>query len=211
MDTKPQSNKLNDHLTYISQRSLPLGAAGLGLGYFVNRALVRKMPKFFGASTGVQTMTIASFGIAFLATSAEIASRKYELAEMDAATGYRRNRVALPSTPVDRFVDMLKEYKFTAITAAWAGAMGVSGWYVSRDKYMNFQQKLVQARMYAQGFTILLILGVAGVSMLEGDAPKLTEAEQRRYNEAQIEEAMAQSVREDPAKLAAEYRLKHGR
>jgi hypothetical protein len=48
------------------------------------------------------------------------------------------------------------------------GALG----YSFSNKYLTTQQKVVQARMYAQGITILVLMASAGVSIYVGDDKK---------------------------------------
>lgn len=53
----------------------------------------------------------------------------------------------------------LNNNKYTIIVSAWAASLYASWVIVNRDKYMTIAQKAVQARMYAQGITIILLLG----------------------------------------------------
>jgi len=54
--------------------------------------------------------------------------------------------------------------KWGIVGTSWAGAMVGSFALVSRNKYQSFSQKLVQARVYAQGLPIALMLVVAILS-----------------------------------------------
>lgn len=58
-----------------------------------------------------------------------------------------------------RVVQLLSENKFSIIGAAWAGSMYGSWKLIDRDPIMTKAQKIVQARMYAQAVTIVLLIG----------------------------------------------------
>lgn len=60
--------------------------------------------------------------------------------------------------------------KYKIIVGAWAASMYGSWVLVDRDPIMTKTQKLVQARMYAQGITVILLLAAMGVSMWDEEA-----------------------------------------
>jgi hypothetical protein len=71
---------------------------------------------------------------------------------------------------VQRAKDWGRQNRYTIVTASWLASMATALGIVSRDKYLTGAQKLVQARMYAQGLTIAVLLATA---LLEaGDASK---------------------------------------
>ncbi|WBW73031.1 cytochrome c oxidase assembly protein Rcf2 [Schizosaccharomyces osmophilus] len=51
------------------------------------------------------------------------------------------------------------EHKWPIILGTWASTLGLSMYAASRNRYDTLPQKLVQARMYAQGVTVLVLLG----------------------------------------------------
>lgn len=63
-------------------------------------------------------------------------------------------------------VDKLKEWamrnQYKVIVGGWAASMAVAGGIVMANPYQTMPQKIVQARMWAQGLTIGVIIG-AGV------------------------------------------------
>jgi hypothetical protein len=56
------------------------------------------------------------------------------------------------------------------VTASWVASMGLAFGMVSRNKYLTGAQKLVQARVYAQGLTLAVL--VASAAFEVGDASK---------------------------------------
>lgn len=55
---------------------------------------------------------------------------------------------------------MKNQYK--VIVGSWAVSMGIAGAIVMANKHQTYPQKIVQARMWAQGLTIGVLIG-AGV------------------------------------------------
>ncbi|CDO95606.1 unnamed protein product [Kluyveromyces dobzhanskii CBS 2104] len=67
----------------------------------------------------------------------------------------------------DKFVEGLSSNKYKIIVSAWAASLYGSWKLVDKDPYMTKAQKAVQARMYAQGVTVLLLLASIALSMYE--------------------------------------------
>ncbi|GLB34107.1 putative hypoxia induced protein conserved region [Lyophyllum shimeji] len=61
----------------------------------------------------------------------------------------------------DKLADWAGRHQYTLILGGWASSLAVAGAIISRDKLQTTPQKLVQARMWAQGLTIGLLI-VAG-------------------------------------------------
>lgn len=66
-----------------------------------------------------------------------------------------------------KMVESLSNNKYKIIVASWAASMYGSWKLVDRDPYMTKAQKAVQARMYAQTLTVVLLLASIGLSMYE--------------------------------------------
>ncbi|KAK9701106.1 Replication factor C, subunit RFC4 [Basidiobolus ranarum] len=73
--------------------------------------------------------------------------------------------VVTQSEPAPSMSEFIAEHRYSIIGGTWAIGMSISMLYLSRQKYMTFTQKLVQARMYAQAITIIALTATAGVSM----------------------------------------------
>ncbi|EER31033.1 conserved hypothetical protein [Candida tropicalis MYA-3404] len=72
----------------------------------------------------------------------------------------------------DKCFTVLNDHKYKIIIGAWAGSLYGSWVLVNRDKIMTTAQKAVQARMYAQGITIILLLGTILLAMKEEEINK---------------------------------------
>ena len=58
-------------------------------------------------------------------------------------------------------MDWGRENRYKIVTASWVASMAGSLALVYRDKYLSRAQKLVQARVYAQGLTLMVLLASA--------------------------------------------------
>lgn len=67
----------------------------------------------------------------------------------------------------DKVFTVLNDNKYKIIITAWAASLYGSWVYVNKDKVMTTAQKAVQARMYAQGITIVLLLSTIFLAMKE--------------------------------------------
>lgn len=72
----------------------------------------------------------------------------------------------------DKIFSTLSSNQYKIIFTSWLASMYGSWVYVNRDKVMTTPQKLVQARMYAQAITILLLLSTILLAMKEEEINK---------------------------------------
>ncbi|KAI9299206.1 hypothetical protein K502DRAFT_282731, partial [Neoconidiobolus thromboides FSU 785] len=66
-----------------------------------------------------------------------------------------------PLTSTQKFQDFVADYRYHLLGASWVIGMTGAGIYLYRKKYLTVQQKLVEARMYAQGITLASLGAVA--------------------------------------------------
>lgn len=72
----------------------------------------------------------------------------------------------------DKVFTVLNDNKYKIIISAWAASLYGSWVLVNRDKIMTTAQKAVQARMYAQGITVILLLSTILLAMKEEEINK---------------------------------------
>ncbi|KAK9370868.1 hypothetical protein V1509DRAFT_607310 [Lipomyces kononenkoae] len=163
------------HWPYVLKRAVPVGCVTLSAGYAANRYLIRNYPNAAPRNVSMRTfMMIGSFLMGFITTT-EVYSLKYERMVMNKINSIDESKlhkeIELPKTVTDEALEYVNNNRFKVFLGAWLASLAGAGYLVSRDKYMTTSQKVVQARMYAQGFTLLLIVGSAGLAMLD-DKPK---------------------------------------
>ncbi|KAK9475711.1 hypothetical protein V1514DRAFT_300095 [Lipomyces japonicus] len=160
------------HWPYVLKRSFPIGLATGSVGLGINHYITKKYPDLAKKSAGARSfMVTATFLIGFV-TTLEITSLEFERRAMARMNNINidleeKKQPELPKTVTDKILDYAHENRFKVFLGAWLGSLGLAGFAVSRDKLMTTSQKVVQARMYAQAFTLLLIVGSAGLAMLE--------------------------------------------
>ncbi|KAF8554497.1 hypothetical protein OG21DRAFT_1484609 [Imleria badia] len=80
--------------------------------------------------------------------------------ELDRAAAAEEARFSGLST-TDKALDWASRHQYSIILGSWALSMAAAGAIVAKDKYLTLPQKAVQARMWAQGLTIGVLI-VAG-------------------------------------------------
>ncbi|CUM47073.1 unnamed protein product [Debaryomyces tyrocola] len=72
----------------------------------------------------------------------------------------------------DQLFYKVNNNKYGLIIGAWAASLYGSWKLVNRDKFMSASQKAVQARVYAQAITVVLLLGTILMSLHEQELRK---------------------------------------
>jgi Hypoxia induced protein conserved region len=123
----------------------------------------------------MKTFLVTSSGTFISIVAADRASRNYENAR-DPQRQYR-DRATLDQETVrasesyfQRFKDWGRENRYPIVTASWVASMAIALGLVGRNPYLSRAQKLVQARVYAQGLTLAVLMATAAFEV--GDASK---------------------------------------
>ncbi|KDQ21127.1 hypothetical protein BOTBODRAFT_183773 [Botryobasidium botryosum FD-172 SS1] len=69
----------------------------------------------------------------------------------------------------EKVLDWAARRRYTIVGGSWALSMALSFGIIMRNPYLSFSQKLVQARMWAQGLTIGVLIASAGLSNVRKD------------------------------------------
>jgi hypothetical protein len=64
-------------------------------------------------------------------------------------------------TAAERAMAWGKQNRYRIVFGSWLAAMGLAFGLVSRNRYLTTSQKLVQARVYAQGLTLAVLIATA--------------------------------------------------
>ncbi|RJE25790.1 hypothetical protein PHISCL_01903 [Aspergillus sclerotialis] len=142
---------------------------------------------------------------AFLATSsstfvgiiaADHASRNFEAERNTGQQWYQSREERLKSaetatlSTTDRILAWAKQEKYKIIVGSWALSMVGSFALVGRNPYLTGQQKLVQARVYAQGLTLAVLCASAAFEISDSKKGKgIIDGSKKKAREAAIEEA----------------------
>ncbi|KAI7865660.1 hypothetical protein BDF14DRAFT_1822141 [Spinellus fusiger] len=168
----PKQDKTRVKLAF--DAGLKGAAMGLGLGIIATALTLRRSPEFRALSRPIQSiMAVSGSGAGFM-FEADRVSSAYENRHL----GYtdeimlqdlmKRERKPQLTTK-ESVLHYLNDNRWTFIGASWAismvGALGIS----FSNRYLSTQQKIVQARMYAQAVTLAVLMTSAGVSIYIGE------------------------------------------
>ncbi|KAK6459120.1 uncharacterized protein RJT20DRAFT_12096 [Scheffersomyces xylosifermentans] len=162
------------HITTEGMKGLFYGSV-LSLGLFTY--LKTKHPvRFNSFNTSIKTCIVTMPTIATGAFWADQGSwefdKKMHSSEHEESKMLQEYRDWNRLSTSDKIFTALNDNKYKIILSAWAASMYGSWVFVNRDKIMNTAQKAVQARMYAQGITILLLLSTILLAMKEEEINK---------------------------------------
>ncbi|KAI9893750.1 MAG: hypothetical protein M1814_005966 [Vezdaea aestivalis] len=145
-------------------------AGGTGLVYLASR----RYPAFRSLTLQLKAFLASSAGTFVAITSADSASRNWELERNPNQKGYTDSSAAAAEagraqgSTFERARKWGKANRYNILGGGWAVSMAGTFAYLQRSRYLTMAQKLVQARVAAQGLTVALILGTAAFEI--GDA-----------------------------------------
>jgi len=168
--------------------------AEIGFGVTLGLCLIaqRYSPAFRKLTLPIKAFLVSSGTSAASIILAEQAGLKYERNKY----GYYEPEKSIPSqniNSVQKIKYFILENRYGVVISAWALSIVGSLAYTHNNKYLSLSQKVVQARMYAQALTIVLILAAASLSMTNNRKPGTPEgqdywkdmvaAEEKKMNE----------------------------
>jgi len=150
------------------------GAIGLGIGSLAVWGASKRFPTFSGLTIPFRAFLLISSGTFAAIIAADRASRGFEATRHD--TTYEDNAARLQGqleaqkSATERMKDWGREHRYPIVFGSWVASMGIALGLVGRSPYLTGQQKLVQARVYAQGLTVAVLL--ASFALEANDAGK---------------------------------------
>lgn len=162
----------NAHFNHVLVEGLKGCAVGAGVAALLVAGVKRRYPQQYlkynaSVKAAMWAMPTISLG-AFFADegSVKFDEQMYRGDFIEKAKKEKEEQWAKLSTP-DKIFTVANDNKYKIILTAWAGSLWGSWTIVNRDKYMTTAQKAVQARVYAQAITVVLLLGTILLSMHE--------------------------------------------
>ncbi|KAG2187266.1 hypothetical protein INT44_004951 [Umbelopsis vinacea] len=178
MSSKQLTREQQERLSHISLMGGLKGAAfGLGLGLITTVVAQKRSPNFQAISTPMKSMMLGSASIAGYLFGSERDATKYENAEYGYLDEEELQKLAREDggdrlSAKDSIVHYLNSNRWSIIAGSWLVSMAGALTYSFSNKYLTTQQKVVQARMYAQAVTIAVLMASAGLSVYAGDDDK---------------------------------------
>ena len=147
----------------------------------------------------MKSFLVTSSGTFVGIIAADHASRSYEAERNQTVQWYENREQRLRDQElsslsfVDRTVAWAKREKYKIVGVTWMASMIGSFALVGRNPYLSGQQKLVQARVYAQGLTLAVLVASAGFEIADQkkgkgilDAKKKAEAAEKGQKAAEV-------------------------
>ncbi|KAK6525475.1 hypothetical protein TWF694_005609 [Orbilia ellipsospora] len=157
----------DEHYAAVVKGGLKGGAYGLGIGVASAYLLNHRYPFFRNLTLPLKTFFVTSSATFALIVAADNASRAYETSRHHTNIKYQDQTARLLAeqrarmTNKEKFMAWGRENRYKIVGVSWVASMAGSLALVYRDKYLTRAQKLVQARVYAQGLTLAVLLASA--------------------------------------------------
>ncbi len=167
-----------EHYGVVIRGGLIGGSVGLALGVAGVIGASRRYPAFRQLTLPFRSFLVTSTGTFGAIVIAERYSVQYQRSH-DAMNNYleESHRAAEDArrahkTEAQRLKDWGRENRYSIVLTSWVAAMGIALAIVGRSKYMSTSQKLVQARVYAQGLTLAVLIATAALETADAKAGK---------------------------------------
>ncbi|KAL2015704.1 hypothetical protein VTK56DRAFT_5005 [Thermocarpiscus australiensis] len=167
-----------EHYGQVLRGGLIGGSAGLALGLAGVVGASRRYPAFRSLTLPFRAFLVSSAGTFGAIVLAERYSINYQRSHdsmsnyLEAAHRAAEEARRAEETRRQRLMDWGRENRYTIVFASWVAAMGIALALVGRNKYLTTSQKLVQARMYAQGLTLAVLIATAAFETADAKAGK---------------------------------------
>jgi Hypoxia induced protein conserved region len=154
------------------------GIGGLAVGALGVVGAARRYPAFNQLTLPLKAFLITSAGTFAGIIAADHASRGYEAARNPANQALasreeeRRRAESSGLTWTQRAMAWGREERYKIVGASWLASMVAAFAIVGRNPYLSGQQKLVQARVYAQGLTLTVLIASAAFEMQDSREQK---------------------------------------
>ncbi|KAI9001417.1 hypothetical protein BD414DRAFT_474561 [Trametes punicea] len=166
---------------------------GLAFALPASYILHRRWPYYRALPPSLKALGVVIVAVPAFVISAEHAGQRFEeehwtgagKAELDAVQARQKARWENMTTS-QKITDFAKRHEYGIILGSWATALIGSFTYIMRDPYQSVPQKLVQARMWAQGLTIGILIA-AGVLTHTQRARKYEEEEDPRFHHTEAD------------------------
>ncbi|KAK3393777.1 hypothetical protein B0H63DRAFT_27913 [Podospora didyma] len=166
-----------EHYNVVLKNGALGGSIGLAAGVAGVTLASRRYPAFRSLTIPFRSFLVTSAGTFAAIITAERASINYQRAK-DPMNSYKdasqqfAEQARLNESSSKRLKDWGRENRYTIVFTSWIAAMGIALALVGRSKYSTTSQKLVQARVYAQGLTLAVLIATAALETADAKSGK---------------------------------------
>ncbi|KAL9006917.1 MAG: hypothetical protein Q9188_000372 [Gyalolechia gomerana] len=142
------------------------GLAGLGLGAAGVWAATVRYPAFRALTVPLRAFLITSSGTFAAIVSADHFSHAFEKSQhpeeqFENSTAKARAESRSRQSSYEKFMTFGRENRYKIVGGSWLASMAIALTIVGKSPYLSTAQKLVQARVYAQGLTVAVLIATA--------------------------------------------------
>jgi hypothetical protein len=167
-----------EHYGVVIRGGLIGGSVGLALGLAGVMGASKRYPAFRQLTLPFRSFLVTSSGTFGAIVIAERYSVNYQRSHDQMNNYLEATHRALEEarraekTEWQRMMDWGRENRYSIVFASWLASMGIALAMVGRNKYLSTSQKLVQARVYAQGLTLAVLIATAAFETADAKAGK---------------------------------------
>jgi len=166
-----KEDQIAAHDSAVQRGALEGTAAGAGLAVAASFFARKRYPGYTKLPLSLKALGAAIIVAPCLAIQAERRGLEYERSQWE-GEGVRilsHKEVAEANrwdamTTSEKIGDWSFRHQYTLIMGGWAASLALAGGIISRNKYQTQAQKIVQARMWAQGLTIGLLIAAGALT-----------------------------------------------
>lgn len=166
------------HFKVVLKGGLIGGSVGLALGLGGVIAGSKRYPTIRNLTLPFRSFLVTSTGTFGAIVWAERYSIDFQRSHdsmynyMDASHKAAAEARAAAKSDTEKLMDWGRENRYSIVFTSWIAAMGLALAMVGKNKYLSGSQKLVQARMYAQGLTLAVLIATAAFETADAKAGK---------------------------------------
>lgn len=170
-----QENKTTNTLTHsaVLKGGSVGGVLGLAAGYAGVMLAARRYHTIRHLTIPMKAFLVTSAGTFMGIIAADNASRNFEVSRNSERLWYENREERLRQQELanmsfsDRAMAFARRERYSIVGVTWIASMIGSFAIVGRSPYLSGAQKIVQARVYAQGLTVLVLVGSAAFEISE--------------------------------------------
>lgn len=147
------------------------GVAGLAIGWTGISLASRRWALIRNLTLPMKGFITTSIGAAGAIHTAEKGSKDFDQIQQKEKSYYSGRQADLRSQEIagmstkEKLMDWARREKYKIFGIAWLASMAGSWILISRNRYLTGKQKIVQARVYAQGISLGLLCATAAAEM----------------------------------------------